>query len=133
MAGTELIDRSVELERLDALLSPQVEGFSALELAGAAGIGKTALWAHARRMAESRGFTTLSARPNETAAKGSFGAVADLLFPTGAELLDTLPRPQRDALEVALLRSSHPGAGAGSGQITVTAGTCRRYEGRLKL
>jgi len=108
MAGTELIDRSVELERLDALLSPQVEGFSALELAGAAGIGKTALWAHARRMAESRGFTTLSARPNETAAKGSFGAVADLLFPTGAELLDTLPRPQRDALEVALLRSSHP-------------------------
>ncbi|MDE3134871.1 MAG: AAA family ATPase, partial [Acidobacteriota bacterium] len=106
MAGTELIGRIPEVARVDALLSVPGDGLAVLEIAGAAGIGKTALWAHARRMAESRGFTVLSARPTATAAKSSFGAVADLIFPAGSELLQALPEPQREALEVALLRRS---------------------------
>jgi DNA-binding NarL/FixJ family response regulator len=112
MAEAELIDRSSELARIEALLATPADGFVALELAGAAGIGKTSLWARTRRMAEARGFAVLWSRPTETAAKSSFGAVADLLFPVGSELLDGLPRPQREALEVALLRRPNPRRGA---------------------
>jgi hypothetical protein len=88
MVGTELIDRTHELARLEALMLAATDGFAALEIAGAAGIGKTSLWAQARRMAEARGITVLSARPTETAAESSFGAVADLLFPADARLLE---------------------------------------------
>ncbi|HWD70366.1 MAG TPA: ATP-binding protein [Solirubrobacteraceae bacterium] len=111
MVGTELIDRSAELARLDTLLGPSAHGFAEPEIAGAAGIGKTSLWAQARRSAEAQGFTVLWARPAETTAKSSFAAVADLLFAADAELLRRLPPPQRAALEVALLRRPNPRRG----------------------
>ena len=109
MPGYELIGRSSESAEIDALLSTDRNGFAALEIAGAAGIGKTSLWSQARRIAEAAGFTVLWSRPGETAAKGSFSTVADLLFPTGSEQLERLPVPQREALEVALLRRPSSG------------------------
>lgn len=108
MVGTELIDRSSELALVQALLAAPDDGFRALEIAGSTGIGKTSLWSQARRVAEGQGFTVLWSRPAETAAKSSFAALADLLFPTGSELLARLPAPIREALEVALMRRPNP-------------------------
>ncbi len=109
MLGPDLIDRAPELGRVEALLTDATEGFSALEIAGAPGVGKTSLWAQARRTAEARGFTVLFSRPTAAAAKSSFGALADLLFPVDPLLLEALPGLQRDVLEVVLLRQRSPG------------------------
>ncbi len=108
MVGTDLIDRADELANIDALLDGLSGGLAVLELAGGPGIGKTSLWAQARRRAEALGCTVLWARPTEASANSAFGAIADLLFPVDPGLLEKLPEPQREALEVALLRRSAP-------------------------
>ena len=78
----------------------------ALAITGPAGIGKTAIWqrgAPARRGAR---VVVLLARPSGGEVRLAFAALADLL---GARRrrrrLHALPRPQRRALEVALLRA----------------------------
>ncbi len=77
-----------------------------LVLEGEAGIGKTTLWREARRRAEERGYQVLWCRPSAAEAKFSFAGVADLLSPLDDAVLAPLPEPQRDALEIALLRSA---------------------------
>src|SRR3954447_23195475 len=79
---------------------------AALALEGEAGIGKTTLLREARRRAESAGSRGLACRPSAAEAKFSFSGLADLLSPVGDETFAALPDPQRDALQVALLRAS---------------------------
>ena len=54
-------------------------------------------------MAPSLGYRILRATPSTAETRLSFAALADLLEPTLADTLPTLPAPQRRALEVALL------------------------------
>ena len=105
-----LLGREAELSALDAFFDRAAERFAALVVQGEPGIGKTTVWREGLRCAEGRGFRVLSCRPAETEAKLSFSALADILRPVADAALPALPDPQRQALEVALLRVD-PGAG----------------------
>jgi DNA-binding CsgD family transcriptional regulator len=76
-------------------------------LRGEAGIGKTTLWEAGIALAEERGLRVLVVRPCETEAKLSFAGLIDLCERVE---LESLPAPQREALEVALLRRAPTGA-----------------------
>jgi DNA-binding CsgD family transcriptional regulator len=106
------VGRERELAAIERLLVTVEQGAAAIALEGEPGIGKTALWREALRRAESRGFAVLSCRPAEAEVKLSFAALADLLEPVRAGAFDLLPRPQRHALEVALLQADAEGSSA---------------------
>ena len=107
--SSTIVGRDAELAQVGRLLASRSGGVLVLE--GEPGIGKTTVWRAALAAAEAEGYRVLTARPTETEAKLSFSAVADLADPLVPDTLDALPGPQRDALEVALLRA-HPSASA---------------------
>jgi DNA-binding CsgD family transcriptional regulator/tetratricopeptide (TPR) repeat protein len=77
----------------------------ALVLAGGPGIGKTTLWEAGVASARERGVRVLAARPSGTESWLSFAALVDLCTELDTGVLGDLPPPQRNALEVALLRA----------------------------
>jgi DNA-binding CsgD family transcriptional regulator len=95
-----IIGRDQELAELLAFLGASRDGPAVLMLEGEAGIGKTTVW-EALLGAESR--DVLAARPVEAETSLSFAALADLLSETPHESLESLPAPQRHAVEVVLL------------------------------
>jgi DNA-binding CsgD family transcriptional regulator len=99
-----IVGREAPLLEVESFLDATGTGFAVLVLEGAAGIGKTTVWREARRRAQERGALVLPCRPSAAEAKLSFAAVADMLAPLEDGALDPLPGPQREALEVALLR-----------------------------
>ena len=72
-------------------------------------------------LAIERGYRVLASRPAEFEATLSYAGLGDLLEPVLDSVLERMPGPQRDALEVALLRRG-PG-GSAPDQRTVAAGT----------
>src|SRR5262249_26832621 len=94
-----------------AFLDAVGSGPAGLVLEGAAGIGKTTVWAAGGALATGRGFTVWSCRRAESEARLSFAALGDLLGGVLGEALAGLPPPQRRALEVALLLAD-PGGSA---------------------
>jgi DNA-binding CsgD family transcriptional regulator len=109
-----IVGREAPLLEVESFLDAASAGFAVLVLEGDAGIGKTTLWREARRRAQGRGALVLPCRPSAAEAKLSFAAVADMLSPLGDGALDRLPDPQREALEVALLRRRPTGKGPDS-------------------
>jgi DNA-binding CsgD family transcriptional regulator len=101
-----MIGRERELAAVHELLSPSVPRFGALVLEGEPGIGKTTLWRAGIEEAVAQGLVVLSCRPVQAEAKLVFAALGDLLAPVVDQVLDGLPAPQRDALEVAMLRAT---------------------------
>ena len=99
-----IVGREAQLLEVERFLDASAAGFAVLVLEGDAGIGKTTLWREARGRAGERGALVLSSRPSAAEAKLSFAAVADLLARVDGDVFAALPDPQRDALEVALLR-----------------------------
>jgi DNA-binding CsgD family transcriptional regulator len=97
--------RAAELTRIGRFLDEAAHGPAALLIEGAAGIGKTTLWSAGIGLAARRGWTVLTARPVQSEAALSFSALGDLLEPVPPEALAGLPGPQRQALDVALLRA----------------------------
>jgi DNA-binding CsgD family transcriptional regulator len=101
--GPEVIGREQELAELTTLLAAVDRLPAAVVLEGEPGIGKTILWRAGLELAPPHGYRVLRATPSTAEMRLSFAAVADLLEPALAETLPRLPRPQRHALEVALL------------------------------
>jgi DNA-binding CsgD family transcriptional regulator len=102
---SDLIGREPELAALHAFLSASGSSRKLL-LTGEAGIGKTTIWETGIDIAGENGFRVMSARPSEAETRLSFAALADLLDRVDLDdALRSLPTPQRQALEVALLRS----------------------------
>lgn len=92
-----------------------LDGTSALRclvFEGAAGIGKSTVWQRALEVAEERGYRVLSCRPAGSEVQLAFAALGDLAAPVPEEVLQTLARPRREALEVALLRREGGAPGA---------------------
>ncbi|MET9449073.1 ATP-binding protein [Streptomyces cinerochromogenes] len=82
-------------QALDVLCADQSSAGSLLVLRGEAGLGKTALLAETRRIAERRGCTVWSARGAETLKSVPFHVVRQLLQPA---LLSLLPEEAREYL-----------------------------------
>jgi DNA-binding CsgD family transcriptional regulator len=111
-----LVGRESELavlgEFLDGKRFPR-----ALVLAGESGIGKTALWEAGIAAARERGIRVLSARASGAEAQPSLAGLIDLLDGVDLDEVAGLPRPQRRALEVALLRADPAGGHSAPGAI----------------
>jgi DNA-binding NarL/FixJ family response regulator len=104
-----LFGREVELAAVERFLDAAERASVVLLLEGDPGIGKTAIWRAALARAGERGMSVLSTRPAEAEARLSHAALADLVGPAFDEVRDHLPSPQRQALDVALLREEgHP-------------------------
>ena len=102
---TVLVGRGPELAVVEELLGEAEPSLAALEVVGEPGIGKTTVWQEAVRRGEARGLRVVAARPAESEARLAFAALADLLETVGDEILALLPPPQRNAIDVALLRA----------------------------
>ncbi|HEX7526914.1 MAG TPA: AAA family ATPase, partial [Gaiellaceae bacterium] len=112
MAGV-VLGREEELHVVGRFLDSLTEGPAACVFEGDAGIGKTALWREGLACARAAGIRVLSCAPAEVEAALSYSSLADLLAGVEPHVLAALPAPQRDALEVALLRAGRSDAVAG--------------------
>ena len=100
MGATQLFGRVRERARIDGVLDRVRRGGSAaLLIRGEAGIGKSALLEHAAAAAD--GFLVLRAHGYESESEIPFAGLSDILRPITSHL-DTLPAPQRAALESTL-------------------------------
>lgn len=106
-----IIGRERELALADLFLHDAAQRFSVLDVHGEAGIGKTTVWKAVLGRAEARGFHILACRPGVAEAKLSFAGISDLLERVPEDAFADLSRPQRLALDVALLRAE-PGDAA---------------------
>src|SRR6266536_3651213 len=121
VVAEQIIGREPELASLAAFLDTAVDASAAaLLLEGEAGIGKTTLWRAAVEDARDRGYRVLACRPAESEAKLSFAALGDMVEGVLDEALPVLPEPQRQALEIALLRAE--GTSAAPKQRAVSLG-----------
>ena len=100
----KLIARSRELGVLLEVLDPALTQARAVVLEGEPGVGKTALWRYAVEAAQERGFSVIASAPAASEAPLAFAALGDLLDVRLDDALCALPTPQREALEIALLR-----------------------------
>jgi DNA-binding CsgD family transcriptional regulator len=107
-----VVGRERELAAVERLLDCGLRGYSALLLSGEAGIGKTTVWQEAVRHGEQAGFRVLRCRPGQAEAKLGFAALSDLLGSFDEDGFATLPEPQRDAIDAALLRAAPRAAGS---------------------
>ena len=98
-----VIGRAAELDALERLLDRGRDATAATVIVGEPGIGKTTLWAAGVALARARGYRTLTARPARADATLPLGTFGDLFGGVSPDELSRLPRPQRRALEVALL------------------------------
>ena len=105
-AGGPVVGREREMAAVRQLVTPGDLRFHALVAEGEPGIGKTKVWRAGVERAAAQGLVVLSCRPVEAEAKLAFAALGDLLEPVVDQALDGLPVPQRQALEVAMLRAT---------------------------
>ncbi len=105
--GSGIIGRAEELHRLESFVR-DVSGPAAFVIDGDAGIGKTTLWKTGIALAGSGGRRILTSAPAESEGSLSFSSLSDL-FEGLDDVIGELPDPQRNALEVALLRTEPTG------------------------
>jgi hypothetical protein len=99
-----IIGRESELASGDEFLEGVSAGSRALVLEGEPGIGKTTVWRETEQRARQRGYLVLVSRPAQSEAKLSFAGLNDLLANVSESTFDSVPGPQRNALNVDLLR-----------------------------
>ena len=122
--------RAAECAHLDGLLADARAGRSgALVIRGEAGIGKSALIAHAH--AQAADMTVLSVAGNEFDVEVSYAGLFDLLRPA-LDVIDELPVPQRDALHSAFAMGS-PTSGSRFGVAIGVLGHLSQLAGRAPV
>jgi DNA-binding CsgD family transcriptional regulator len=99
-----MIGRATEAAAIARFAARVPEGPVGLLIEGEAGIGKTTVVLAAIRQAQDRRYRVLHARPAEAEADLSHAALTDLIGGIFDDVSRALPAPQRQALEVALLR-----------------------------
>jgi DNA-binding CsgD family transcriptional regulator len=103
--GADVVGRGAELRAITNFLDGVAGVPQALVLEGEPGIGKTTLWLAAVEQARRDGFRVLSGRPSAAEAQLSYALLADLLAGAGDHVLESLPPPQRRAVDFVLLRA----------------------------
>ena len=106
--GDEVLSRERELEVAQDFVRQVALGPAALLVEGEAGIGKTTVWRASCALAEQEGYRILMARPAQPDERLSFVGLSDLLMEIEPERFAALPKPQRLALDAALLRGQGP-------------------------
>jgi len=101
----EVVGRESEVGSVHDFLEAVSGGPIALLIEGELGIGKTTLWREGIAEAGERGMQVLTSRPVEAEIALPFAVLGDLLGDVPDAVLGRLPDPQREALEVALLRA----------------------------
>src|SRR5260370_34061066 len=101
--------RDTELLAVDSVLASARQGIAVLVLEGDPGIGKTTVWRRWLARAAGKGYRVLSCRAARTEGRLAFAALSDLLAPVEPAIFDSLPDPQRRALDAALLRRDSAG------------------------
>jgi DNA-binding CsgD family transcriptional regulator len=104
-----IVGRTTEIASIATFLDDVPRGPTAIVLEGEPGIGKTVLWARAVDDARRRAYRVMSCRPAGPDAQLSFVALGDLFSADVEPLFETLPEPQHEALDVALLRRHRGG------------------------
>jgi DNA-binding CsgD family transcriptional regulator len=104
-----IVGREAELRRVEELVGAVADGPAGLLIEGEIGIGKTTMWKQGLRAAGSRSLRVLACRPIQSETRLAYAALGDLLAEVPDATLATLPRPQRHAVEVALLRAEPEG------------------------
>jgi len=99
----QVVGRDEPLAALDRFIEGIAERPASLTIAGAAGIGKTTVWQAGVEAAEARGYCVLASRPSSAEATLAYSGLADLLAHVDRRHVDSLPEPQRGALDIALL------------------------------
>ena len=105
MRAPAAVGREAELAEVDLFLGQACAASCALALEGDAGIGKTTIWQETVDRARGAGMLVLACRPAAAEAKLSFSGLSDMLAGVQEPAFAALPDLQRNALEVALLRS----------------------------
>jgi ATP/maltotriose-dependent transcriptional regulator MalT len=100
----DMIGRTSEAAAIARFAQQVPNGPVGLLIEGEAGIGKTTLVREVIRRASEAGCRVLHIRPAEAEADLSHAALADLVGGLFDDVSGVLPAPQRQALEVALLR-----------------------------
>ncbi len=108
LMGDEILSRERELEVAQEFVRQVALGPAALLVEGEAGIGKTTVWRASCALAEQEGYRILIARPAQPDQRLSFVGLSDLLMEIEPERFAALPKPQRLALDAALLRGQGP-------------------------
>jgi DNA-binding CsgD family transcriptional regulator len=101
--ASDLLGRDDELAAGHRLLLTARTGPASLVIEGEPGIGKTALWGAILDEAKRSGFLTLVSSPSEPEVDLSLAALGDILAPVADEVRPTLPEPQQNALDAALV------------------------------
>jgi DNA-binding CsgD family transcriptional regulator len=104
----EIIGREHELASIRAFLDQEEGGPAALVLEGEPGIGKSTLWRAGVEHSRARGLRVLTARPSEAERGLAHAGLGDLFEDVLDDVLPSLARPRRRALEVALLLEDAP-------------------------
>ncbi|ORA34447.1 AAA family ATPase [Mycobacterium aquaticum] len=99
-----------EAELVTEFLDARDAGPTAILLEGEAGIGKTTMMLAAVDHARERGFRVLLAQSAAMESMLAYAALADLLADVEPAVLDTLPVPQRRAVDRIMLRTNDDGA-----------------------
>lgn len=107
--NSDLVGRDDETRQLSDFLNG-TEPVDCVVLVGEPGIGKTTLWEEVLVQARSLGYVIATTRCSAAEATLSFAALGDLVSEIGQEALETLPAPQRRAIEVALRRLDPDGS-----------------------
>jgi DNA-binding CsgD family transcriptional regulator len=113
-----ILGRGQELAAIKRFFDAERSGPRVLLLEGEAGIGKSTLWLEALRIGQAKGLA-LSSRASEAETALSFTVLGDLLTPIQDRALQTLPAPQREALEAALLLGPPSSSRAGARGISL--------------
>lgn len=100
-----MVGRATEAAAIARFVEQVPNGPVGLAIEGEPGMGKTMLVSEAARIASQRGYRLLEARPAEAESELSFAVLGDLLSAAFDEVRDAVPPPQRDALDLALLRT----------------------------
>jgi DNA-binding CsgD family transcriptional regulator len=105
----DTVGRDRELAAIASFLEAEQTGARILLLAGEAGIGKTTLWRAGVDAARGLDLRVVASSGAEAEAQLSFTALRDLVGDAFDDVADELPRPQRRAMEVVLLRDEATG------------------------
>ncbi len=100
-----VLGRAPELLVAGRFVESLTSGPAACVFVGDAGIGKTALWRDTVAAARAGGAYVLECAPTEVETALAYSSLADLFSGIEPPVFAGLPAPQRETLEVALLRA----------------------------